>query len=279
MDKPVLRVYGTIVFSLLLVVQFAPSNAPRFSRWTEERLIRVKLLAYRYSSVQAQDPRTKDMGTVVIIMDDGWETQYSQGYKKLREHGLKACVAVIPALVDQYEYMTYRQLASLYLDGWDLLNHTYSHLDLLTLSEAEQRRELVKARTWLHRHFFQRGSNIIVYPMGRAPSQLAPILAEEGFIAARDLSGIWITGEDAPRAGVEVCNLISSITFPEVEAAVEGAIASASTLVLILHKIERVTVNTQMQLAPDLFGRIIDYLIEREDCVRVVTLTELLVKD
>lgn len=215
-------------------------------------------------------------GAAVIIMDDGWETQYTQGYQKLQAYGFRGCVAVIPALVGQYQYMNYRQLADLYLDGWDLLNHTYSHTDLLTLSPEEQRQQLNKARNWLKRRGFQRGADIVVYPQGSSGPGLTDLLAGEDYVAARSLDELWGVTKNAPLASVDIFNLISDSTFDEAKGAIDFAIAKKRVVILVVHKIEPVTVDTQMQLAEELFNQIVEYMALKSDSLCTLTLTELM---
>jgi len=51
-------------------------------------------------------------------------------------------------LIDEKEYMSYEQLSELYLKGWDLLNHSYSHKEnfeeiILFLNERSDELEVI----------------------------------------------------------------------------------------------------------------------------------------
>lgn len=271
-DRPLLKLYGCLAALLALLLCTFPQGAPRSYKIAEAAETRFKLAVYKGGGKGNILP---GRGNVVIIMDDGWESQYSQGYTVLREYGFPACIAVIPGLVGEYQYMNYRQLAELYVEGWDLLNHTYNHYNLLQLPPEQQRSQLVRARNWLKNRGFERGSQVVVYPQGDGSAGLNDLLAEEGFIAARSLDGLWNAEGNCLQSDVEICNLISDITFAEVREAVDSAIVEKKTVILVLHKIEPVTVSTQMQLPPELFREVIDYLGQKADNLNVVTLTEL----
>lgn len=275
MDKSLLKLYGCLAVLLVFLLYIFPKGAPRIQRIAEAAKTRLRLEAYKEASGRGGNV-LPGRGNVVIIMDDGWESQYSQGYPALKEYGFPGCVAVIPGLVGEYQYMSYRQLAELYLEGWDLLNHTFDHRNLLQLPVKEQRSQLVEARSWLKRRGFGRGCQIVVYPQGDSSAGLNSLLVEEGFSAARSLDGLWRVGGDRLLPDVEICNLVSSITFAQVKETVDSVIAEKKTVILVLHKIEPVTVSTQMQLPPELFREVVDYLGQNADYLNVVTMTELL---
>lgn len=276
MDRQIARLLLVVVLSLAAVTHFLPASAPRLALIAKDALTRIVLSLARRSpdGTGATTGADQAGAKAVIIMDDGWLSQYTCGYAKLQEHGLKACIAVIPALVGERGYMDYRQLAVLYLAGWDLLNHTYTHPNLTTLAESEQRKELVKARSWLNKRGFSRGSDVVIYPQGQATSDLQILARTENFRAARDLYSLWDLQSNSTYSAVDICNLISDSTFPAVKDSIDNCIAQKSTLILMLHKLEPVTIDTQMQLDPGLFSKVVDYLAENSTGIQVVTLTE-----
>lgn len=276
MDRSLLKLYVILAASLSLVIICFPMTVAKTAGWAMETMTRAELTVYSASTVKTKDTTAQGKGNVVIIMDDGWETQYTCGYQTLKQYNFKACISVIPATVNEYGYMSYRQLADLYMDGWDLLNHTYNHLNLLELSEIEQTRQINMARKWLSSRGFGRGGDIVIFPQGKSSKDLTQLLKDQGFVAARTLNGLWSAKANCTLEGVEIRNLISSISLDAVKEAVNKAINNQSTVILILHKIEPVTENTQMQLDEKMFNRIVEYLASNEHCLNVITMTELL---
>ncbi|MDD5016631.1 MAG: polysaccharide deacetylase family protein [Eubacteriales bacterium] len=273
MKKPLLKLYLTLAASLILTVVFLPMIVGRTAAWAQSTATHVELLAYQDDVLSAPD---KDKGSVVIVMDDGWETQYTRGYEIMKSYGLKACIAVVPVMVGEEGYTDYQQLAEVYMDGWDLLNHTYNHANLAELSEDEQREQIAKARDWLHDNLFERGSDIVVYPQGSFSDGTIDILKEEGVIAARSLKSVWAADIDCTIEDAEVCNLISSISMERVGKAIDKAISNKSAVIFVLHKIEPVTDDTQMQLDEEKFREIIENIAGHRDELNVLTMTELL---
>jgi peptidoglycan/xylan/chitin deacetylase (PgdA/CDA1 family) len=276
MDKPLVKMYLLLVGALVLSVVFLPVVVRRTSAWAGEAVTRGDLLAYESHADQQPTPPPADMGKAVIVMDDGWDTQYTCGYRILKQYGFKACVAVIPATIGKQGYLSYGQLAELYKDGWDLLDHTYNHRNLLALSEAEQRRQITKARGWLHAHLFYRGSNIVVYPQGKFSGAITELIKDEGFTAARSLRSLWTAETGCTREDVEICNLISSMPLATAQAALDKAMRNHSAVILVLHKIEPVTDDTEMQIEETFFLDIVKYMDAHRKDMDVVTMTGLL---
>ena len=51
-----------------------------------------------------------DVGNIIFVFDDGWDTQYTKGYKVLDEYGLKGNIAVVTDLIGKNNYITEDQL-------------------------------------------------------------------------------------------------------------------------------------------------------------------------
>lgn len=274
MDKPLIKFYLIFTMSLILVLTFEPMILGRTNAWVTQAKVKANLLIHQDSSGSLE--AFNDKGKVVIVMDDGWETQFTQGYKILRQYGFKACIAVIPSAVDTFGYMSYSQLAELYMNGWDMLNHTYDHVVLSGQAEENQVKQIVTARDWLESNLLSRGSNILVYPQGEFTKEIKLILKENGFIAARSLKSLWIADTDITPEDVEICNLISDMSVEKAKEHIDKAEHNKSTVILLLHKIEPVTNETQMQFDEEKFKRIVEYIASKQENLQVVTMTELL---
>ena len=137
MKAPLVKLYIIIAMALIAAVIMVPSIVGKTSTWAVSTMTQADLALYN-SRQAANASEDEDMAHAVIVMDDGWDTQYSRGYDILSSYGFKACIAVVPAFVDKDGYMTYRQMAEVYMDGWDLLNHTYDHCELTQLDPKTQ---------------------------------------------------------------------------------------------------------------------------------------------
>ncbi len=276
MEKPLVKLYSVLAAALVFCLLASPVIVRRTFGASSTLVTRVSLLTYQGTvPVSVPERARQDMPKVVFVMDDGWQTQYTGGYTVLKSYGFKGCIAVIPATVGTHGYVTYDQLAEMYMAGWDTLNHTYSHRNLQALTEKEQAEELVKAKDWLRAHLMVRGADIAVFPQGRFSDDTYALLKREGFAAARSLKSLWTQQENKTKENVEVLSLLSDMSLKTVVERIDEIIEGKGTLILVLHKIEPITEQTQMQIEEQLLKDIAGYLYEKKEQIRVVTMTEL----
>ncbi len=274
MEKPLVKFYGIFFCALVLAVLFLPHIMGR----TSAEAVRIKTYAtlLAYNKQQHGPEAEQGKAHAVFIMDDGWETQYTNGYRILSKYDMKGCIAVIPAAVGQAGYVNYKQLAEMYMAGWDMLNHTYNHMNLEQEPAQTQVEQVVKGKQWLEQHQLTRGADVLVFPNGKFSFETMSILAQKGCVAARSLNSLWVSWKQSTLENVEACNLISHMSFGLVKNAIDKAIANKSNLILILHKVEPVTADTYMQVEEAFLEQVAEYLAQKQQDIQVVTMTELL---
>ncbi|MFA9380852.1 MAG: hypothetical protein ACERKO_07310, partial [Acetanaerobacterium sp.] len=96
MDRPLVKLYIILTAALALAVLTVPVIVSRTSVISVKTATRVNLLTYHSRTVPDAPAPMRDKGNVVIVMDDGWQTQYTCGYTILREYCFAACISVIP---------------------------------------------------------------------------------------------------------------------------------------------------------------------------------------
>lgn len=267
-----IKIYIVLAVSVVSFVLLMPAVLGHTSAWASDTVVRIELLSQPAQAAEALPKETR----IVFVMDDGWETQYTQGYEILKKYGYSGCIAVIPAVVDTKPYMTYRQLADLYLDGWDMLNHTYNHALLTGLPQEEQSEQMITAREWLDSHGLKHGANVVVFPGGGFDSVTLEALSTSQFSAGRSLKSLWTANAGCILEDVEICSIFDTVGFEYAKSAIDKAIRTGSTLILVVHKIEPVTDSHHMQIAPEDFLRIVSYIHDHEDELSVITMTQLL---
>lgn len=271
MDKPLIKLYAFILAALAISILFIPVIVRRVSNAATDAITGLELSEYNDKKTM---PTDNGRGNAVIIMDDGWETQYTRGFQILKQYNMKADIAVVPTLVDKEGYMSYSQLANLYTNGWDMLNHTYDHVELGGLSEQEQQYEIEKGQDWIKGHKLTRESNILIYPNGSYTGLTIQILKKEKIEAARSLNSIWVSRTGSSLENTDICNLYSYILIDRVQEAIDKAVNNNGTVIIMLHKIEPVTDDTNMQIDEDTFKEVISRL--SKSGLNVLTLSELL---
>lgn len=83
------------------------------------------------------------------------------------------------------------------LPGVTLASHTWSHPNLMKLSDEELHTELVRSREWLGAHFAQ-SSPYLAYPYGIADERVATATADAGYEAALRVAGGWLPRNRPP---------------------------------------------------------------------------------
>ena len=80
---------------------------------------------------------TVGTGLVTIQFDDGYDNVYTVAKPVLDAAGVVGSVPIITSLVGNTGRLTWEQIISLYESGWEIVNHSHSHVDYTTLT-AEQ---------------------------------------------------------------------------------------------------------------------------------------------
>lgn len=218
---------------------------------------------------------------VVFMFDDGWGSVYSDAYPLMKHYGYKGNIAVIPSMVRERDYMSYRQLAKLYLDGWDILNHSYSHLDDMYFRCDEMLSEYVHAREWLDRHCFAKGMNMVIAPMGECNPYLIPLLIEKGFQSIRTSDNVLLLKRnEATYFTVKTIHLPADVSTETAQAELIDCWSSGNQAAVLfnLHKISDINDSMQMSFPPQKLAALIEFIHANEDKFQVVTYSCLLDK-
>lgn len=110
--------------------------------------------------------RRVPMGSVLLTFDDGYEDFYTEARPRLLRRGMRAAVAIITDKIGQPGYMTADQIIQLHQEGFEIMCHSRSHVDLSTASRERQHDEIARSKSILERLI---GARIIsfVYPSGK----------------------------------------------------------------------------------------------------------------
>ena len=130
---------------------------------------------------------------VVITIDDGWRSTYTEVFPEMKRRGFPFTVFVYPQIIGQTSHaMTWKQVKELSAAGVDIQSHSLSHPFLTQrrhteLSEKEYaawlQRELVESKKILERET-GRTISFIAYPYGDYDHRLADCVARAGYAGA-----------------------------------------------------------------------------------------------
>lgn len=179
---------------------------------------------------------TADRGFALFTMDDGWETQFTEGYRILNAQGLPGNIGLISSVVGTAGKMSVAQFQTVYDAGWDLLNHTATHANLGTLTKEAQRVELNTCRDYLVSQGWARGADSVVYPFGSYNADTLDVLAEEGYIWARTLINGLENQSPVNNYLVRTVNLVPSVTAEKAKEWIDEATLTGTTVVFLNHR-------------------------------------------
>lgn len=275
MKRPLAKLYIIIAAAFALAVILVPSIISKTSTAAVTAVTQADLLVYNANLNEPAASVSGKRAKAVIVMDDGLDSQYDMGYEIMTRYNMKGCISVIPSLAGMQGYMDFPELANVYMDGWDLLNHTYDHMLLNVIDKKEQARQIVSARDWLNEHGFYRGADIVVYPAGEFTDDTKEALQTNGFASGCSLRSVWDAGKGSYREDIEIFCFESDTEFVQAKKAIDKAISAKTTCVLLMHSIGPSDGNTATQTEEEPFEQIVKYLDDNRGKISVVTMTQL----
>ncbi len=136
------------------------------------------------------------MKTIVLTFDDAVQSQLTNVAPLLKKYGFGATFFVCrfnDAWRAQHsEYlMGLEELRELQQQGFEIGNHTWNHPNMRELSDDENARELDSLSEWLRAGGITEAP-VFAYPGGPFAANVAPLLRQRGFLAARTTeNGPW----------------------------------------------------------------------------------------
>lgn len=215
----------------------------------------------------------------VISFDDGWSTQYTEGYEYMRRYGFKGSLYLIKQRVDVANYITTAQVQTLFNDGWDVLNHTDNHNNMATelSTQAEVETELIACRDWIISNGWSRNRSElhVAYPNGGYDSKVLAAMANLGMITGRTVINRTQSNEIDNQYLLARQSHGYTASAATYKAYIDRAISDNGMVQLNYHKIVADgtgAADTEVEQAQ--FRDLIDYLNTKRAYIDVVTMTE-----
>lgn len=272
----IIKIYVRIIILSFIVAMFMyPKTIGIIVSSVRDIHVAFKLSARNISDVnnKAVD---NDKTKVVFMFDDGWRSVYTEAFEVFKQYNYKASVPIIAGMIGETEYLTYNELAELYLDGWDLLNHTYLHKDGMYGNGEELLSDFNRGRNWMKNRFLGDYSNMAVMPYGEINPYLLRLLKEAGYLNVRTSGNIIVL--DDPRQyyySVNCISLLTDVTSNEAIDLLEQTHNESKTAIFILHKINDIDEGLGMTYSKEKLHRIIRYIDDNSDRYTIVTYSQL----
>jgi peptidoglycan/xylan/chitin deacetylase (PgdA/CDA1 family) len=216
---------------------------------------------------------------VVICFDDDYTSSYSYGYQYMKKYGFKGTEFVISSTVNGLGRTTTANLNEMYNYGWDMCNHTNTHPDLRTLTQAGVVSEYQICENFLIANGWTRNKGYLhlAYPYGDFNSTVLAADQQFGLLTART------TMESLPQASrldsryMLYSQVPDSLTqnVSDILASVNQVVSDGGSLILTFHNL-----TTTPQVAIDWnvsdFQTIIDAIAkyQKAGSLDVMTLTQ-----
>lgn len=216
-------------------------------------------------SVSASAPR----GFVSINFDDGYESAFLNGMPILDKAGIKTTHFIITQQIGQPIFMTKDQIFALQAEGHVIGAHTRTHPHLSTLTDDQQRSEILGSYDDLMALGIK--PNWFAYPYGDYNS-MSVTDARSTFVGARTINGApdlkstdqFLLNSYSIHPGAPV------YAIGDITKLIDGAQANGTWLILLFHKVDED--GDSISVPHDLIQQIADYLVARN--VKVVTLSQ-----
>ena len=257
---------------------FSINNSPDWSNITELR-VRALSLSGETQSLIIDDLRYGyySKPKVVITFDDGNDSDYTKAYAYMNPLGLNG-TSFVPGLSigSTDAYMTLAQLQEMYADGWDVGNHSYTHINLTTLTSAEVVAELVADIDYLEGNGMPRGAKFLAVPFSAYNSSVMEDYATAGIIAAR-------TGMNRIQSHVipdpyqlSRKEIVETTSLATAKACIDELVAKGGSYIFNFHDIQDVADAGTTDWSTANFEAFIDYIKAKQDegILEVVTMSE-----
>ncbi len=263
-----------IILSILLAVFMYPKTL-NFCISNIQNIYTAKKL----NNIIVQDNHIStnpDKIKIIFMFDDGWKSIYTEAYDIMKKYNYKASVQIIPSLIGEKEYMTYKEIADLYLGGWDLLNHSYSHKENMYYNCSELLSDINKAKQWMDNRYIGKNSDILVIPYGEINPYLIEQLKDAGYHNIRTSDNIiTLYTNEIEYYPVTTINLLTCITVNEVKSILTQTAKNPKAVILILHKIGDTDDGYGMTYSKEKLEQIILFINKHSDKYEIIKYSRL----
>ncbi len=261
-----------ILTSLMIAFLMYPQTNKQLTSAAENGLVYTRLLISNEvdDNVKSSD---EDKIDIVFTMDDGWKTQYTEGYRILSKYGFKGSIGVIPSRVGEENFMTYRQISDLYMKGWSIVNHSYNHLDSYK-NASEEIEDIESAKKWMDSKLLKNGSDIYIAPNGSIKEGSIKELKDRGYKSIRTLKELIIFDDNSENRKYEIINITTDRKLEDLMVDIDNCIAEGKDIIFVSHKFGEENDGTGMYYKVSEFENLVKFIKSKEDDVEVKTFIE-----
>ena len=209
-------------------------------------------------------------GFVSIDFDDGYESAYLNGMPILDKAGIKTTQFIITQLIGHPLFLTQDQILTLQAEGHEIGAHTRTHPHLSTLTDDQQKNEILGSYDDLVAMGIR--PNWFAYPYGDYNS-ISVTDARSTFEGARTVNGA--ANDKSTEPFLLNCYSIHPgapvYAIGDITKLIDSAQTNGTWLILLFHKVDEDD-GDSISVPHDLIQQVTDYLLARS--VKVVTMSQ-----
>lgn len=261
-----------ILTSFIIAFFMYPQTGKKLTSAAENGLAYTKLLINDEvdDDIKSSD---EDKIDIVFTMDDGWKTQYTQGYRILSKYGFKGSIGLIPSRVGEENFMTYKDVSDLYMKGWSIVNHSYNHLDSYK-NTSEEVEDIELAKEWMDSKLLKNGSNIYIAPNGSVNEDSIKELRNMGYKGIRTLKELIIFDDNLSNRKSKIINITTDRRLEDLIIDINNCIVEGKDIIFVSHKFGEENDGTGMYYKVSQFENLVKFIKSKEDKVQVKTFIE-----
>lgn len=265
-----------IILSLLVSLFMYPETYIFCGRLIQDASAQQKLSRFisGINTVPKNDPNKTN---VVFLFDDGWKSVYTQAYPIFKEFQFRGNIAVIPSLTGDKDYMSLSEIAEMYMQGWDIMNHTFSHKENMYFDSKDLLVDFNKARDWMNKRHLSKCSSMAVIPYGDANPYFIQLMQSEKYQNIRTSDNVIIINTDKIcYFPVKTINLLTDAEPKEVAEVLCKPQNEGNTVIFILHKISDLRDNYGMTYPAGKLKEILQFIKDHQEKFQVVTYSNII---
>jgi peptidoglycan/xylan/chitin deacetylase (PgdA/CDA1 family) len=220
------------------------------------------------TSVDRLEFTSDNTPAVMFTFDDNAESINTKAFAYLQPKRIPATAYAIGNLVSGAVITRFN---TLYNAGWDIGNHSNTHTDFTTLTQAQIETELTDCKAVLDSNGWTRASDHVAYPYGsnNATSNLA--MTATSMKTGRIVGGLYNMLEYSTLYKLFCVNMASTVSLATAKGYIDTAISTGRVLTLLFHGIvDSGASGDQWNLAD--FQALVDYV--RSNQVQCLTISE-----
>jgi len=267
---------ATVLAAFILSIFMYPRPILFLARVIEDLCVAIKLSNYN-SNLETSELLDEDRVQIVFMFDGGWKSVYSGAYPIFKKYGYRGSVSIIPSLVNDEAHLSYSQISKLYMNGWSILNQSYSYE--ISTDSYKMFNEFQRGKDWMEKRFLTKGNKMAVIPYGCNNPHLIKLLIDAGYDNVRTQDNVIIL--DAAKLKntvyypISIIGLLPDWEFSEVKAYLSEAWREKRPIAFVLNKIGKKHDRYGTTYTSDQLEELLEYIHANEDKFQVIAYSDM----